>query len=99
METAKWFMSTSAQEQWSNVMGFSSPNSRAQIDNPVAQNVAGQISASNAVALQRYWEATPPDIVETAVDELSRFILDPSTMDEVLANIQAKAETVWAERQ
>lgn len=99
IETAKWFMSTSAQEQWSNVMGFSSPNSRAQIENPVAQNVAGQISASNAVALQRYWEATPPDIVETAVDELSRFILDPSTMDEVLANIQQKAETVWAERQ
>ncbi len=99
IETVKWFMSTSAQEEWSNVMGFSSPNSRAQIENPVAQNVAGQITASNAVALQRYWEATPPDIVETAVDEFSRFVIDTSTMDEVLANIQQKAETVWAERQ
>jgi hypothetical protein len=49
--------------------------------------------------VQRYWEATPPDIVEVAVDELARFMTDPATMDQVLETIQAKAEEVWAARQ
>ncbi len=99
LQIADWFMSVPAQGQWCNLMGFSSPNSRAKIDNPVGQNVAKQISDSNAQLLQRYWEATPPDIVETAVDELSRFILDPTTMTSVQAAIQQKADSVWASRQ
>lgn len=98
MQVADWFMSVSAQEQWCNLMGFSSANSRAIIDNPVGKQIAKQISDSNAQALQRYWEATPPDIVETAVDEFSRFILDPSTMESVQTTIQQKADSVWASR-
>ena len=49
-------------------------------------------------ALQRYWEATPPDIVEFAVDQLAKFITNPDTAKDDLSAIQKKAEEVWKGR-
>ncbi len=66
-----------------------------QLDNPVSNNIAAQIAAGKYLALQRYWEATPPDIVETAVDELARFVLNPGDAEDVLETIQKNAESVW----
>ncbi|KAA3654997.1 MAG: hypothetical protein DWQ04_33870, partial [Chloroflexi bacterium] len=100
MAVAEWWMSAGAQEEWGALMGFTPPNAQSANDNPVGKEVVQWTVDNGANAVQRYWEATPPDIVETAVDELSRFILTPdaATMTSVLEAIQAKADTVWAER-
>ncbi|MCC7447873.1 MAG: extracellular solute-binding protein, partial [Anaerolineae bacterium] len=98
LKVADWWMSADAQTLWDGLMGFSPANAKAQIDNPVSKNVAKQIADGKYQALQRYWEATPPDIVETAVDELGKFILKPDTAKEVLGAIQKKAEAVWKSR-
>lgn len=98
-KVAEWWMSVPAQNKWSELMGFSSANSKAAAPNVVGQGIQDWISANNAQLVLRYWEATPPDIVETAVDELGRFMTDPSTLQEVLQNIQQKADEVWASRQ
>jgi len=98
LKVADWWMSADAQTLWDGLMGFSPANAKAQIDNPVSKNVAKQIADGKFQALQRYWEATPPDIVETAVDELGKFILKPDTAKEVLGAIQKKAEAVWKSR-
>jgi len=98
LKVADWWMSVDAQTQWCTLQGFSSPNAKVALDNPVANHVAALISDGNYQLLQRYWEATPPDIVETAVDELSRFVNNAGTAEEVLGNIQQKAVEVWASR-
>jgi len=79
-------------------MGFPSGNTQAAAPNVVSQSVTEWIAANDAQLALRYWEATPPDIVETAVDEFSRFMLNPDQYMDVLETIQQKADQVWAER-
>ncbi len=98
MKVAEWWMSVPAQDEWNGMMGFSPANSKAASPTVVGQGVANWISANNAQLALRYWEATPPDIVETAVDEFSRFMVNPDQYMSVLEAIQAKADQVWAER-
>ena len=98
MKAVDWWMSVPAQNKWSELAGFTSANANADPANAVGAGIQKWISDNNATYVQRYWEATPPDIVEVAVDELGRFITDPTTMDQVLETIQAKADEVWAAR-
>ena len=44
----------------------------------------------------RYYENTPEDIRNVALDELMRFELGNGTIEDVLATIQAKADEYWA---
>ena len=44
----------------------------------------------------RYYENTPEDIRNYALDELSRFMYSGADIDEVLGNIQKKADEVWS---
>jgi multiple sugar transport system substrate-binding protein len=97
-QAADWWMSVSAQDEWNGMMGFSPANSKAASPTVVGQGIQEWINANNAELVLRYWEATPPDIVETAVDEFSRFMLNPGQYMQVLQAIQAKADQVWAER-
>ena len=99
MQVADWWMSVPAQNQWSEMMGFTPGNADAAAPNPVSQGILDWIGANDAQLVLRYWEATPPEIVETAVDELSRFMLNPDQYMEVLEAIQQKADQVWAERE
>jgi ABC-type glycerol-3-phosphate transport system substrate-binding protein len=99
IKAVEWWMSVPAQDKWSELAGFTSANANAAPGNVVGAGTQKWIADNKATLVQRYWEATPPDIVELAVDELGRFMTDPSTMDEVLNNIQAKADEVWASRQ
>jgi ABC-type glycerol-3-phosphate transport system substrate-binding protein len=46
--------------------------------------------------LNRYWEATPTAICETAVDKFAEFILDPSKLDQVLADLDKVASDYWS---
>ncbi len=64
VKVADWWMSPEAQQLWCSLMGFSTPNASVKLDNPVSNNVAAQIADGKYLALQRYWEATPPDIVQ-----------------------------------
>ena len=98
MKAVDWWMSVPAQNKWSELAGFTSANANADPANVVGAGIQKWISDNNATYVQRYWEATPPDIVEVAVDEFGRFITDPTTMDQVLETIQAKADEVWAAR-
>lgn len=97
-QVAEWWMSVPAQDEWNGMMGFSPANSKAASPTVVGQGIQEWINANNAELVLRYWEATPPDIVETAVDEFSRFMLNPDQYMQVLEAIQAKADQVWAER-
>jgi multiple sugar transport system substrate-binding protein len=97
-EVANWWMSVPAQDEWGALMGFPSGNTQAAAPNEVSQGITDWIVENDAELALRYWEATPPDIVETAVDELARFMSNPDQYMQVLETIQVKADQVWAER-
>ena len=46
-------------------------------------------------ALIRFWEATPVEIVEHAVDEFNNMRADPSKSQDVINSIEAKAKEIW----
>lgn len=98
LKVVDWWMSAEAQQEWTQRMGFAPPNSKVKSDNPVVANIVNTVVSGGYKLIQRYWEATPPDIVEPAVDELGKFILNPETGPEVRAAIQRIADRVWQSR-
>ncbi|MBN1837134.1 MAG: extracellular solute-binding protein [Spirochaetales bacterium] len=46
--------------------------------------------------LNRYWEATPTPICEQAVDKFAEFILNPGSVDKVLADLDRIADEYWS---
>jgi hypothetical protein len=58
--------------------------------------LAKTITGGNFKVLNRYWEATPTPICEKAVDEFAKFILQPKSVDTVLADLDKIADDYWA---
>ncbi|MCO6449518.1 MAG: extracellular solute-binding protein, partial [Caldilineales bacterium] len=73
IKVADWWMSVGPQNKWSELNGFTSGNANAELANVVGAVIQQWIADINAEFVQRYWEATPPDIAEFAVDELGPF--------------------------
>ena len=45
--------------------------------------------------LIRFWEATPVEIVEHAVDQFEQMLIRPSTYKQILDSMEKKATEVW----
>jgi ABC-type glycerol-3-phosphate transport system substrate-binding protein len=98
-QLAAWWMQPEAQTTWSGLLGDASFNPNVSSGNPVLNGLLTTISDNSYEVLQRYWEASPSPIVENAVDELARFMLNPDEAQSVLEAIQAIAEEEWARRE
>ena len=72
------------------------PNANAAFLPQVKVDILNKIGDENYRLLNRYWEATPTPICEVAVDEFARFVIDPDSLDEVLANLDKVADEYWA---
>lgn len=96
---ATWWDQADAQTKWAGLLGDAGANPKVTHDNPVLTNVVNLINEGSYQLIQRYWEATPPAIVENAVDELARFMLNPGDGQSVLEAIQKIADDEWAKRQ
>ena len=99
MKVAEWWMSVPAQDEWSGMTGFLPANSKAAAPTVVGKSIQDWINTNKAQPRLRYWEATPADIVDAAVDEFARFMTNPDQYMDVLEAIQQKADQVWADRQ
>lgn len=98
-ELAAWWDQLDAQTLWSSRLGDTPANPKVESDNLVLNNLITTVSEGEYQLLQRYWEASPPAIVENAVDELARFMLNPDESQQVLETIQSIAEEEWARRE
>ena len=54
--------------------------------------IAKTVADGNYDQINRFWEATPSDIAESAVDELGNFMLHPDTAAQVEKNLQGIAD-------
>ena len=91
-----WFMSKAGQEAWIKATAFTSARSDVSSPSPIDQQLLADMKAGGYQQINRYWEATPHDIVETAIDEFAKFMLHPGDPMPILQNIQKKADSVWA---
>jgi len=98
LQIADWWMSPETQYKWCKLMGFVPSNKKTSTDflSVPMQNVVKQVAQENYRLINRFWEATPTDICEEAVDKFAEFILNPGKMDQILEDLQKVADTYWS---
>jgi ABC-type glycerol-3-phosphate transport system substrate-binding protein len=99
LKVADYWMSAAAQQVWVDAQDFPPVHKDVTAKSALISELTSQIISGNYNQINRFWEATPPEIAEAAVDELSTFMLDPSNADQVMQNLQALADQVWAQQQ
>ena len=97
LKALREFMKEDAQQLWIESQGFAPIRPGVQATNAVTNKVFKDIEEGGHRLLQRYWEATPPQISEFAVEELGRFILNPDQYKTVLETIENHAKQYWAQ--
>ncbi len=55
-----------------------------------------EIKQKQVRVLNRYWEATPVEICNTAVEKFAEFMLNPQSPEAILASIQDVADQYWS---
>lgn len=93
-----WWVQEGPHTAWTAHLGDSGANPKVVHSNATLTSISNQLNEGNYELLQRYWEATPPQIVENAVDELARFMLNPDQGQSVLEAIQQIADEEWSRR-
>lgn len=101
-DAAQWLLnlvSTDAQTAALEESQGMSPNGEVTPPNSVLESVAGDVQADDYLILTRYWEASPPAIVEGNVQDLAAFMADPSeaSIDSTLSSMQERSESGWAD--
>ena len=97
VKAATYWMSKDGEQRWADPTGFLVANSDAKL--PADKEVAklnDAISQGHYKLLGRYWESTPSPIAEAAVDDISKFVLDPNSAADVMHNLQKIADDYWA---
>ena len=96
MKVADYWMSAPAQQAWVDAQDFPPINKDVKAKSPLITEISKTVADGNYTAINRFWEATPTDIAEAAVDEIGNFMVHPDTADQVEQNLQALADKVWA---
>jgi multiple sugar transport system substrate-binding protein len=92
----KRWLDPQVQKQWSTFLKDVPVNPTLSSDDPVIQDVQQQVKTTKPQLLNRYFEATPPAIVEGNVDNLASFMLNPGKLDSTLDKMQDLAKQEWA---
>jgi ABC-type glycerol-3-phosphate transport system substrate-binding protein len=96
MKVVDYWMSAPAQQAWVDAQDFPPINKDVKAKSPLIAAVTKEITDGKYNQINRFWEATPPDIAEAAVDELGNFMVHPDQADQVMQNLQAIADKYWS---
>jgi ABC-type glycerol-3-phosphate transport system substrate-binding protein len=96
LKALDYFMSRKGQATWVKATGFVSPRTDVPSTSPVDRQLAGTILKGGYTQFNRYWEATPHDIVEVAVDQFDKFMLKGGDPVPILQTIQKQADKTWS---
>lgn len=75
-----------------------SPNPEVSSDDPVLNSIREEVLSGEMRELTRYWEASPPALIEGNVQDLAAFMADPApqNISSTLQAMQSRAEAEWA---
>lgn len=96
LEDASYWMSAAAQQVWIDAQTFPPINSETSSSSDLISGLVDEINTGDYQQINRFWEATPPEIAEAAVDELARFMLQQASAEEVMQNLQSIADQYWS---
>lgn len=99
MHYLEWWLTPEAQTTWANARGDVSPNPRAEIHDDRLADLGTEASTDAYQLIERYFEATPTDVLFTALDGFGEFVTSPGDPMPILETIEAEAEAYWASQQ
>lgn len=93
-----WWMTPEGNVVMAKQLNQFPPNMKADTSflPKVKTDIAVMLNAGKYRILNRYWEATPTPICEAAVDKFAEFVLNPKSVDKVLADLDKIASDYWA---
>lgn len=96
-EVAAAWLSTDVQRAWISFLKDNSANPAAVPGVAAVQDVVKAVAAQKPTETLRYWEASPPVLIEGNVQDLSAFMTDPSpgAARSTLASMQGRADKEW----
>jgi multiple sugar transport system substrate-binding protein len=94
-QVAEWWVSPKAASTWAKELGDIPVNPKAEAPSPMLDTLVSTVQDNDYRLMQRFWEATLPQIVEPAVDQLGRFMLNPDQYMDVLQTIEDLARREW----
>ena len=97
MAVAENWLATDVQQAWVDKLGDSSANPAALPAGSIVGDLAKTVAATRPRELTRYWEASPPVLVEGNVRDLSAFMVTPTPENGIatLRKLQARADAEW----
>ena len=98
MLIADWFMTSEGSGFWASQVTAYPANKNADTSYmpPVKAELLDTILDDGYRVLNRYWEATPSDICEVAVDKFAEFVMNPDDLDKIIADLDKVADEYWA---
>jgi multiple sugar transport system substrate-binding protein len=90
------WLDPSVQKVWSSFLVDSAPNPTVVSPDPVIRHVQAIVKQTNPTRVNRYWEASPPALVEGNVQDLGDFMIHPEKANDVLSRMQKRADSEWA---
>ena len=96
LDAIDFWMSEAASAKWTELMFFPPHNLNAALPGGEVGELVKEINEGGYRQINRYWEATPTEICEGAVDEISKFVLDPTSYKDVMENLQTLADNYWS---
>lgn len=96
LKVADYWMSAPAQQAWVDAQDFPPINKDVKAKSPLISDITATVINGKYDQINRFWEATPSDIAEAAVDEIGNFMVHPDTAAQVQQNLQTLADKVWA---
>ncbi|QPP10216.1 extracellular solute-binding protein [Streptomyces bathyalis] len=82
-------------EAFAHTLQDGCPNPRVEPANPMVDGIARTARRKRLWMLNRFWEQGPPELVESTVDDLAGFLLDPPSYRQVLRTMQERADEAW----
>lgn len=97
LKIADYWMSAEGNEAFAKFVTFYPANQKSGTDflPEIKKEIAATVVGENYQVSNRYWEATPTPICEVAVDQFAKFMINPDSLNEVIAELDRVADNYW----
>ncbi|WP_328437059.1 ABC transporter substrate-binding protein [Streptomyces sp. NBC_00444] len=90
------WLDPSVQRVWSDFLQDSSANPTVRSSNPVVAELQRDIARERRLPLIRYWEASPPSLIQGNSNDLGGFMAGQTSPATTLRRMQERAQDEWA---
>lgn len=96
MKNVGAWLTPSVQRVWSDFLQDSSANPTVRSSNPVVAALQRDIARERRLTLVRYWESSPPSLIQGNTNDLGGFMAGQSSPATTLRRMQERAQDEWA---